>query len=43
MQKIAWQVGRDTQPRLITSPDRPELPDFSCEMLKTMGIPGHIL
>ena len=34
-------MGGDTQPRPITSPDRPGLPDFSRETLKNMGRPGY--
>ena len=43
--RLCGRVGGDTQPRPkphpITSPDRPGLPDFSCETLKNMGRPGY--
>ena len=39
------QVGGEkltaAQTMSITSPDRPGLPDFSCETLKNMGMPGY--
>ena len=41
--RLAWsrgsrgRVGGDAQPRPITSPDRPGLPDFSRGTLKNMG------
>ena len=39
--RLRGRVGGDTQPRPITSPDRPGLPDFSRETLKNMGRPGY--
>ena len=43
--RLRGRVGGDTQPRPkprpITSPDRPGLPDFSCETLKYVGRPGY--
>ena len=43
--RLRGRVGGDTQlrpkPRLITSPDRPGLPNFSRGTLKNMGRPGY--